>query len=40
MQVDNYSEEIEKEIDKLVFSLYNLTDDEINYISEYTRQFE
>lgn len=40
MQVDNYSEDIEKKIDDLVYSLYNLTEEEINYISEFTKQFE
>ncbi len=39
-QIDNYSEEIENKIDNLVFSLYNLSDEEINYISEFTKQFE
>ena len=39
-QVDNYSEDIEKKIDDLVYALYNLTEEEIDYISEFTKQFE
>lgn len=38
MQIDNYTADIEKEINNIVFSMYCLSHDEQEYISSYIKQ--